>query len=74
MWKRIRTTNAIERSFREVRGRVRIIGRFKDEGKALATVWWLMQDACKRWYGVGMTKESKEVLNRLQMEKERKAV
>lgn len=72
-WKRIRTTNAIERSFREVRGRVRVIGRFKDEDKALATVWWLMNDTCKRWYGVGMTKEAQEVLNRLRMEKERKA-
>ena len=70
-WKRIRTTNAIERSFREVRQRVRVIGRFKDEEKALATVWWLMSDACKRWYGVGMTEEALLVLNRLKMEKDR---
>lgn len=68
-WKRIRTTNAIERCFREVRQRVRTIGRFKDEQRALATVWWLINDAQKRWYGVRMTKEAMEILNRLRGEK-----
>lgn len=68
-WKRIRTTNAIERCFREVRQRVRGIGRFKDEQRALATVWWLINDAQKRWYGVRMTKEAMEILNRLRGEK-----
>ena len=72
-WKRIRTTNAVERCFREVRQRVRTIGRFKDEQRALATVWWLMNDAQKRWYGVRMTKEATEILNRLRGEKERLA-
>jgi len=72
-WKRIRTTNAIERCFREVRQRVRGIGRFKDEQRALATVWWLMNDAQDRWYGVRMTKEAVEILNRLRGEKERLA-
>jgi len=64
-WKRIRTTNTLERQFREVRQRVRVIGRFKDEEKALATVWWLMRDAQERWKGIGMTEEAREVLNRL---------
>jgi transposase-like protein len=72
-WKRIRTTNAVERCFREVRQRVRGIGRFKDEQRALATVWWLMKDAQERWYGVGMTQEAREILNRLRGEKERLA-
>lgn len=65
-WKRIRTTNTLERTFREVRQRVRTIGRFKDEEKALATVWWLMKDAQERWKGISMTKEAIEILNRLQ--------
>ncbi len=72
-WKRIRTTNAIERCFREVRQRVKTIGRFKDEQRALATVWWLMNDAQKRWYGVRMTKEAMEILNKLRGEKARLA-
>lgn len=64
-WKRIRTTNTLERGFKEVRQRVRVIGRFKDEEKALATVWWLMKDAQERWNGLCMTKEIREILNRL---------
>lgn len=64
-WKRIRTTNVIERTFREVRQRVRLIGRFKDEGRALATVWWLMKDAQERWKGIGITVEVREILTRL---------
>ena len=68
-WKRIRTTNAIERCFREVRQRIRGIGRFKAEERALATVWWLMKEAQERWYGVRMTKEAMEILNRLRSEK-----
>lgn len=47
-WKRIRTTNAVERSFREVRQRVRGIGRFKDEERALTMVWWQMKEL--KWY------------------------
>ncbi|MBI5409100.1 MAG: transposase, partial [Nitrospirae bacterium] len=68
-WKRIRTTNAIERCFREVRQRVRSIGRFKDEQRALAMVWWLMKEAQERWYGVRMMKEAMAILNRLRSEK-----
>lgn len=65
-WKKIRTTNTLERAFREVRQRVRVIGRFKDEEKALATVWWLMKDTQERWKGIGMTEEAREILGRLQ--------
>jgi transposase-like protein len=65
-WKRIRTTNTLERAFREVRQRVRTIGRFKDEERALATVWWLMRDAQERWKGIGMTGEAIEILRRLE--------
>ncbi len=59
-WKRIRTTNAVERSFREVRGRVRGIGRFNDEERALTMVYWQMKEL--RWHGVSMTKEARAIL------------
>lgn len=66
-WKRIRTTNAVERSFREVRQRVRGIGRFKDEERALTMVWWQMKEL--RWYGVDMTKEARAILASIKMSK-----
>ncbi len=59
-WKRIRTTNAVERSFLEVRRRTDGIGRFKDENRALTMVWWQMKEL--RWYGVDMTKEARTIL------------
>lgn len=59
-WKRIRTTNAVERSFLEVRRRVRGIGRFKDEERALTMVWWQMKEL--RWHGVDMTNEARAIL------------
>jgi len=59
-WKRIRTTNAVERSFLEVRRRVRGIGRFKDEERALTMVYWQMKEI--RWYGVDMTNEAMAIL------------
>ena len=74
-WKRIRacpeldsgTTNAVERSFREVRQRIRGIGRFKDEERALTMVWWQMKEL--RWYGVDMTKEARAILAGIKVSK-----
>ncbi len=66
-WRRIRTTNAIERSFREVRGRVRGIGRFKDEERALTMVYWQIKEL--RWHGVDMTAEARAVLTKIKAEK-----
>lgn len=57
--KRIRTINAVERSFRDVRQKTKRIGRFKDEERALTTVWWQMKKL-KR-YRVGMTKETRAI-------------
>lgn len=64
-WKRIRTTNAIERGFREVRQRVRGIGRFKDEERALAFVYRQMKEAQERWKGLSMTEEARDILRLL---------
>ncbi len=66
-WRRIRTTNAVERSFREVRGRVRGIGRFKDEERALTMVYWQIKEL--RWHGVDMTAEARAVLAKIKAEK-----
>jgi transposase-like protein len=66
-WKRIRTTNAVERSFLEVRRRVRGIGRFKDEERALTMVYWQMKEI--RWYGVDMTKEARAILAGIKVSK-----
>lgn len=66
-WKRIRTTNAVERSFREVRRRVRGIGRFKDEEKALTMVYWQMKEL--RWQGVAMTNEARSILAGIKISK-----
>ncbi len=65
--KRIRTTNAVEKSFREVRGRTRDIGRFRDEQRALRMVWWQMEEL--RWYGVDMTKEAGAILAGIRVSK-----
>jgi len=66
-WRRIRTTNAVERSFREVRGRVRGIGRFKDEERALTMVYWQIKEL--RWHGVDMTDEAKAILTKIKASK-----
>jgi len=66
-WKRIRTTNAVERSFREVRQRTRGIGRFKNEERALMMVYWQMKEL--RWYGVEMTKEARSILAGIKVSK-----
>lgn len=66
-WKRIRTTNPVERSFREVKRRVKSIGRFQNEERALALVYWQMKEL--RWYGVEMTKEARTILAGIKVSK-----
>lgn len=57
-WKRIRTTNAIERAFREVKQRTRGIGRFQDEERALAMVYARIREEQLEWRGLVMTPEA----------------
>jgi len=59
-WKRIRTTNVVERSFKEVKRRTEAIGRFQDEGRALTMVYWQLKEL--KWNGVRMTGEAKAIL------------
>jgi putative transposase len=62
-WLRIRTTNVVERSFREVKRRVKVIGRFQNEERALTMVYWQLNEL--KWNGVSMTKEAKAILTKI---------
>jgi len=53
-WKRLRTSNSLERCFREVKRRTRVVGRFPDERSALSLVWAVMDRDAQRWRGVLM--------------------
>jgi len=66
-WKRIRTTNVVERSFREVKRRTKGVGRFQNEERALAMVYWQLKEL--RWYGVAMTKEARAILAAIKVSK-----
>src|SRR5690606_28789048 len=47
-WRRLRTSNIIERSIKEVRRRTNVVGRFPTEQAALNLVWaTLVDDALK---------------------------
>lgn len=59
-WLRIRTTNVVERSFKEVKRRTKGIGRFQNEERALTMVYWQLKEL--KWYGVRMTSEAKAIL------------
>lgn len=56
-WKRIRTSNVIERAFREVRRRTDVIGRFPDEQSALVLVFAVLEEDRLKWRGIRMDDE-----------------
>jgi transposase-like protein len=62
-WLRIRTTNVVERSFKEVKRRVKGIGRFQNEERALTMVYWQLKEL--RWNGVIMNKGAKAILTKI---------
>jgi putative transposase len=64
-WKRLRTTNVVERSFKEVKRRTKTIGRFQDEERALTMVYWRLRDL--NWNGVSMTKETKSIIESIKV-------
>ena len=53
-WKHIRTSNVIERSFKEVKRRTRVVGRFPNEISALVMVFSLLEEERLKWQKVGM--------------------
>jgi len=62
-WLKIRTTNIVERSFKEVKRRVRVAGRFQNEERGLTMVYWQLHEL--KWNGVSMTKEAKAILTKI---------
>jgi transposase-like protein len=61
-WRRIRTSNVIERAFREVRRRTRVIGRLPNEGSALALVFGVLEEDRLKWRGLRMDDDEKEAV------------
>ena len=56
-WRRIRTSNVLERAFKEVRRRTRVVERFPTERSALVLIWASIQQDRLRWRGVKVTPE-----------------
>ena len=56
-WKRLRTSNVIERAFREVRRRTNVVGRFPGEMAALTLIWATLEQDRLKWRGVQMDED-----------------
>ncbi len=56
-WRSIRSTNPLERAFREVRRRTDVIGRFPGENAALAVVFGVLEEERLKWKGIRMKVE-----------------
>lgn len=56
-WKHIRTSNVIERAFKEVKRRTRVVGRFPNETSALVMAFSLLEEERVKWQKVGMRAE-----------------
>jgi len=71
-WKHIRTSNVIERSFKEVKRRTMVVGRFPNETSALVMVFSLLEEERVKWQKVGMRAEDiawiEEALRALEQE------
>lgn len=67
-WKRIRTTNLLERTFGESRRRTKVIPRFPGEHACLRLVFATLITAAKKWRGVKMTPQILRALDKLRGE------
>jgi transposase-like protein len=54
-WRTLRTTNALERPFGEVRRRTKVLGRFPSEAACLRLVFAAFVTASRTWRGVRVT-------------------
>jgi putative transposase len=61
-WKRIRTSNVLERAFLEVRRRTDVIKRLPDEMSALALVFGVLEEDRLKWRGLKMDPETERVV------------
>jgi len=62
-WKRIRTTNVLERAFKEVRRRTNVVGRFPDEMSALSMVFGVLEEDRLKWRGLKIDKDILEAID-----------
>jgi transposase-like protein len=62
-WNRIRTSNVIERAFREVRRRTDVVGRFPTPMSALVIVWAAIDDDRLKWRGIHMDAEHEKMID-----------
>jgi putative transposase len=67
-FKRIRTTNLIERAFEEQRRRTKTIPRFWDEKSGLKLVFATLMQASERWQNVRMSEVELAMLTQLRRE------
>ena len=51
-WRHMRTSNLLERTFREVRRRTKVIGRFPTEKSALAVIFGVLTIDSPKWRGL----------------------
>jgi putative transposase len=51
-WKRIRTSNVVERNLKEVRRRTDVAGRYPTERTALALIFGVLEENALRWNGI----------------------
>ena len=56
-WKHIRTSNVIERAFKEVKRRTKVIGRFPNETSALVMVFSVLEQERLKWQKARMRAE-----------------
>jgi len=56
-WKHIRTSNVIERSFKEVKRRTNVVGRFPGEISALMVVFGVLEEERLKWQKARMRGE-----------------
>lgn len=61
-WKRIRTSNVLERAFLEVRRRTDVIKRLPDEMSALALVFGVLEEDRLKWRGVKMDDQTQQAI------------
>lgn len=61
-WKHLHTSNALERIFKEVKQRMRVISCFPTEMAALSLVWSVMDRQAGKWCGVKMDNARRRLL------------
>jgi transposase-like protein len=67
-WKRLRTSNVIERAFREVRRRTNVVGRFPNETAALTLIWAALEQDRLKWRGVQMDRDILQAIEKIREE------